>query len=163
MRVVKNYDDLIQISKADSLELANDIDCQGKHISKLCSIFRGNIEGNNHTISNLVIDDPVWGDEQKVALFSYLTHASIRNIRFENIEYIINNGVYTPKIAGLGADVSDSVLENITMTVSTSNGENIPLVYDSVGGEHKSLNYTCNNKVYKTYQYKEGSLYEGIN
>lgn len=163
MRTVKSIEDLLSITKTDSIELANDIDCKGKHIPKLCSIFRGIIEGNNHTISNLVIEDTVWGDEQKIALFSYLTHARIRNIRFENIKYIINNGVYTPKVAGLGIDVADTELENITMTVSTSNGECIPLIYDSIGGEHQSLKYICNDADYKKYQYKEGSFYEGIN
>ncbi len=163
MRSIKNADELFSLGKAESVELMNDIDCQGKHISKLCSIFRGTIIGNNHTISNLVIDDPVWGDEQKISLFNYLMHACIKDITIENVKIIIDKGVYTPNISALCAEASDSVLENIKVKVFTSNGEEIPMIYESIGGVHNALEYTCNNKEYKIYKYKEGSLYEGNN
>lgn len=163
MRSITNADELFSLTKAESVELMNDIDCQGKHISKLCSVFRGTIIGNNHTISNIVVDDPVWGDEQKIALFNYLTHACIKNITIENVSFIIDKGVYTPNISALCTEASDSVLENITVKVSTSNGEEIPMIYESIGGAQNSLEYTCNNKEYKIYKYKEGSLYEGNN
>ena len=163
MRSISNADELFSLTKAESVELLNDIDCLGKHIPKLCSIFRGTIIGNNHTIKNLVIDDPVWGDEQKIALFSYLTHACIKDLTIENLTIVADKGVYKPSIAALCAEISDSVLENITVKVSTSNGEDIPMIYDSVGGEDSRLIYYCNNKEYKIYKYKEGSLYEGNN
>ncbi len=163
MRSIKNADELFSLGKAESVELMNDIDCQGKHISKLCSIFRGTMIGNNHTISNLVIDDPVWGDEQKISLFNYLMHACIKDITIENVKIIIDKGVYTPNISALCAEASDSVLENIKVKVFTSNGEEIPMIYESIGGVQNALEYTCNNKKYKIYKYKEGSLYEGNN
>ena len=157
MRSINTVDELLSLSKTDNVELTADIDCHGKHIPKICSIFRGTLEGNNHAIRNLVIDDPIWGDEQKLSLFSYLTHASIKNIRFENITFLINKGVYTPKIAGLCTNVADSILDNVTVNVLTSNGEDIPMIYDSVGGTDNNLVYTCNNEKYKIYKYKEGS------
>lgn len=160
MKEISCFDDLLSLSKTDSVVLANDIDCKGKTIPKLCSIFCGTFDGNDHTIRNLIIDDPVWGDEQKISIFSHLSHATIKNIKFENISYVINNGVYSPSIAGLGVDVSDSVLENITMSVSTSNGKSIPMIYDGAGGSIKNLHYSCNSLEYKIYLYKEGSLYE---
>lgn len=156
MRSINTVDELLSLSKTDIVELTSDIDCQGRHIPKICSIFRGTLEGNNHTISNLVIDDPIWGDEQKLSLFSYLTHASIKNIRFENITFLIDKGVYSPKIAGLCTNVADSILDNVTVNVLTSNGEDIPMIYDSVGGTDNNLVYTCNNENYKIYKYKEG-------
>jgi hypothetical protein len=132
-------------------------------VSALCSVFFGTIDGHNHTISNLIVDDPIWGDEQKIALFRHISNASITNIRFENIKIIIGEEDYLPSIAGLSTDVADSELKNISMTVSTSNGNNIPMIYESVGGVNDNLNYICNNKEYKLYEYKEGSLYEGNN
>ena len=161
MRSISNADELFSLTKAESVELMDDIDCQGKHFSKMCSVFRGTIIGNHHTIRNIVIDDPVWGDEQKIALFNYLIHACIKDITFENVLFLIDKGVYSPNISALCAEVSDSVLENITVKVSTSNGEAIPMIYESIGGVHNALKYTCNNEVYNIYKYKEGSLYEG--
>ena len=162
MKRICCLDDLISLTNSESVELVNDIDCQGRHIAKIISLFKGTIDGKGHSISNLVIDDTAWGDEQKIALFCYLTHASIRNIRFENILFEINNGMYTPNIAGLCVEATDSVFENISMSVLTSDGKDIPMIHASIGGKNELLNYTCNNREYKIFKYKEGSLYEEL-
>ena len=155
MRSIKSIDELLTISETDFVELVDDIDCKGKQIDRLCYDFKGVIEGNNHCISNLVVEVKIRTDGQKIALFSRLSHAHIRNIRFENISFVINKSVFVPQIAGLSVEVSDSELENITMMVSTSNQENIPMIYDSVGGTDKALKYICNGKEYNLYEYKE--------
>ncbi len=155
MRSIKSIDELLTISKTDSVELVDDIDCKGKQIDRLCYDFKGVIEGNNHSISNLVVDAEIRTDGQKIALFSCLSHAQIKNVRFENIRFVINRSIFVPQIAGLSVEVSDSDLENITMTVTTSNQENIPMIYDSAGGTDKELKYICNGKEYNLYEYKE--------
>ena len=162
MRSVSTVDELLALTKNDSIELLCDIDCQGRAIPVLCSVFFGSIDGHNHSIRNLVIDDPFWGDEQKIALFRHISNASIKNIRFESIMITLGEEEYSPSIAGFSTDVADSELKNISMTVFTSNGDNIPMIYGSVGGTVEALSYICNGENYKIYEYKEGSLYDEI-
>ena len=155
MRKISSLEDLLSISKNETVELTQDIDCRGKRVSGICSVFSGVLEGNNHAISNLVIEKKIKGDEQKIALFEILSHACIRNVRFENITFEINRGVYTPRVAGLGVEVTDSDLDNVTLKVNTSNGEGIPMIYDSAGCKDKGIEYSCNNRKFKIYSYKE--------
>lgn len=160
MKIVKTIEELLSMSKSDSIELAADIDCKGMHVPCLCAFFEGTLDGRNHTISNLVIDDPVWGDEQKISLFKHLSNACIKDIELININVLIDDKVYDPNIAGLCSDSSNSELKNISMSVFTSNGDIIPMIYSCVGGYSNELRYLCNNKAANIYAYKEGDVYE---
>ena len=128
---VASLSELLEIKTKDNICITEDIDCNGQVIPYIAEMFRGTIVGNNHTISNLTVSTEVWGDEQSIALFHYLSHASITNLHFKNIRFEIDKNGYTPRIAGLCYECGASTIENVSMELDTSFGEEISLIYDA--------------------------------
>ena len=157
MKIIQNIEELLAIERKDDVVLVDDIDGRNRSIEKLLSVFNGTIDGNGHTISNLLIEPDIWGDEQKVALFHHLTRATVKNVSFRNITFKLNKGVYSPSIAALAADVSDSIVDNVNMVVYTSFRDSIPMLYETTGCKIYNINIICNDINAKPILYKEGS------
>lgn len=147
---VASLSELLEIKTKDNICITEDIDCNGQVIPYIAEMFRGTIEGNNHTISNLTVSTEVWGDEQSIALFHYLSHASITNLHFKNIRFEIDKNGYTPRIAGLCYECGASTIENVSMELDTSFGEEISLIYDANSVKISDLAMTCNGKSVET-------------
>ena len=147
---VASLSELLEIKTKDNICITEDIDCNGQVIPYIAEMFRGTIEGNNHTISNLTVSTEVWGDEQSIALFHYLSHASITNLHFKNIRFEIDKNGYTPRIAGLCYECGASTLENVSMELTTSFDEEIALIYEVNSVKISDLAMTCNGKSVKT-------------
>ena len=67
-----------------TVSLDKDIDLAGHEwtpIGKSGSTFQGTFDGQNHTISNLVVDQPYKND---VGFFGYTTNGAVRNFTLEN-------------------------------------------------------------------------------
>ena len=107
------------------------------------------VQGNNHTISNLIVSTEVWGDEQSIALFHYLSRATISNLHFKDVRFEIDKNGYTPRIAGLCYECGASTLENISMEIETSFNGEIPLVYDANSIKTSDIAMICNGESVK--------------
>lgn len=155
---IRLAEELLRIQKTDEVVLMNDIDFGDRKLECIIPEFRGVLNGNGYTISNIVVSCPVWGDEQKIALFNYISHAKVKDIVFKGIKFDLMVNSYSPSIAALGVEVNDSVIDNVKMYVNTSNLIGIPLLYEANGVETHNLEITCNGVTGKTIKYKEGSL-----
>jgi len=150
VKQVASLSELLEIKAKDNICITADIDCEGQVIPYITEMFRGTIEGNNHTISNLTVSDDVWGDEQSIALFHYLSHATISNLHFKNVRFEIDKNGYTPRIAGLCYECGASTLENVSMELTTSFNEEVALIYDANSVKASDLAMTCNGKSVET-------------
>lgn len=147
---VASLSELLEIKAKDNICITADIDCEGQVIPYIAEMFRGTIEGNNHTISNLTISDEVWGDEQSIALFHYLSHATISNLHFKKVRFEIDKKGYTPRIAGLCYECGASTLENVSMELTTSFNDEVALIYEANSVKTSDLAMTCNGKSVET-------------
>lgn len=146
IKQVASLSELLEIKTKDNICIIADIDCEGQVIPYIAEMFRGTIEGNNHTISNLTVSDDVWGDEQSIALFHYLSHATISNLHFRNVRFEIDKNGYTPRIAGLCYECGVSTIENVSMDLTTSFNEEVALIYDANSVKTSGLAMICNGK-----------------
>ena len=146
---VASLSELLKIKMKDNICITEDIDCEGKVIPYIIEMFKGTIEGNNHTISNLIVSTEVWGDEQSIALFHYLSRATISNLHFKDVRFEIDKNGYTPRIAGLCYECGASTLENISMEIETSFNGEIPLVYDANSIKTSDIAMICNGESVK--------------
>ena len=150
IKQVTSLSELLEIKTKDNVCITEDIDCNGQVVPHIAEMFRGTIEGNNHTISNLTVSTEVWGDEQSIAMFHYLSHATISNLHFKNIRFEIEKNGYKPRIAGLCYECGASTIENVSMELDTSFGEEIPLIFDANSVKISDLAMTCNGKSVET-------------
>ena len=150
IKQVASLSELLEIKAKDNICITEDIDCNGQVIPYIAEMFRGTIEGKDHTISNLIVSTEVWGDEQSIALFHYLSHAAISNLHFKNVRFEIDKNGYTPRIAGLCYECGASTLENVSMELSTSFDEEIALIYEANSVKISDLAMTCNGKSVET-------------
>lgn len=153
IKQVTSLSELLEVNAKDIISISADIDCEGKTIPYIAEMFRGSIEGNNHTISNLMLSTEVWGDEQSIAMFHYLSHATISNLHFKNIRFEIDKNGYTPRIAGLCYQCNASIIKNVSMEVITSFEEEIPLIYEINPDQSSDIAITCNGKSVETIKY----------
>ena len=151
-------EDLLTISKNDDVVLMNDLDFCNQKIKCIIPEFRGVLNGNGFTISNLLISDSIWGDEQKIALFTYISHAKIHSLTIREMKFVFPDSVYNPNVAALGVEVNESVIENVKIYVNTSNQREIPMLYETNGTKVNDLEIICNGVSVKPIKYKEGSL-----
>lgn len=150
VKQVADLSELLEIKVKDNICITSDIDCKGKVIPYITEMFRGTIEGNNHTISDLTISTEVWGDEQSIALFHYISHATISNLHFKNIRFEIDKNGYTPRIAGLCYECGASTLENVSMELTVSFNKEVALIYEANSVKTTDLAMTCNGKSVET-------------
>lgn len=144
---------LLEIKTKDNIYISSDIDCKGRIIPYIAEMFRGTIEGNNHTISNLVLSADVWGDEQAISLFHYLSHATISNLHFKNIRFEVDKNGYSPRIAGFCYECGASTVENVSMELSTALVDEIPLIYEANSVKVSNNAMICNGKSVETIKY----------
>ncbi len=95
-------------------KLTSDLDFSGQN-NYMIPIFKGSLNGNGHTISNLTIDNPV---DEYIGLFRNLLNAEITNLNLESIR--IFDGAHVGSLAGCAenstiincdvtADIDDTV------------------------------------------------------
>ncbi len=114
---IADCDDLQEIDDEvdrddDYFELTGNIDCVGVDLSPLSfgeGYFRGVLDGNNFTISNLEIEDPLNDD---MALFDVSIDATFLDLNVAN-PTIVGSGLY---ISVLSAYAQTSTFTNITVT-----------------------------------------------
>lgn len=152
VKYISSVSDLFSIRKNDHIKLTCDIDCEEATTACFTEIFRGRFDGGGFTIRNLILTDTIWGDEQRISLFNYLSNAIICNVIFDNIIIDINLGRYTPKIAGLCVESTNSIIRNVTMSAIT-NCSSVPLIYETNGGEAEQLFMFCNGQATKPVKY----------
>lgn len=89
-------------------ELMADIDGNNttfKPISDSVTAFTGKFNGNNHTISNLIINEPI---RDFTGLFGYLYNATIENLILKNIQA---NGSWC--VGALAGEVDNSIVRRV--------------------------------------------------
>jgi len=143
---IHNIDELLKISRKGTYEIVNDIDCEGKSISKIIGDFSGVIDGAGHIIKNLILHDEIWGDEQTLALFYSMNRAEIKNINFDNICMDYTRGVYNPRIGALAGVCADCIFDNIVFSVSNSSNDDTTLVYEASNCKMQNIKIVCNGK-----------------
>lgn len=141
---IASLSELLDIKTKDHISIITDIDCGGKTVPFIAELFRGSIEGNNHTISNIVLGVDVWGDEQSIALFHYLSRATILNLHFKNVHFEIDKNGYTPRIAGFCYECGASTIDNVSLDLTTSFGEDIPFIFEENSCNISNVTLTCN-------------------
>ena len=150
VKKIDNCTDLLSIDSGFNadIEITADIDCSGfVHNSPIA--FSGFIEGNNHAISNLLIE----GKGSYVGLFSTLEGASIKNLTIDNFNIILDSNSRTFYAGVLAGNILSSQLNNVIIVntdISYSNAVYAPRGLQGVGllsgNLHKS--YITNLKLY---------------
>lgn len=130
MEYIKSFDDLLNLKRTGEYELACDIDCEGKNIKCITGDFSGKIRGKGHRITNLILSDEIWGDEQTLALFYSMTKAEVTDITFENISVVYERACYQPRTAVLAGSCSNCVIRNVS-AVMGKESENLALIYEA--------------------------------
>lgn len=143
---IHNYNDLFKLNRKGIYELVEDIDCEGKSISKIIGDFSGIIDGAGHVIKNLVLCDEIWGDEQTLALFYTMSRAEIRDIKFENLKIVCDDGCFNPRVGALAGICTDCKIINVTVSVINDSNREIPLVYEASNCELQNNKIVCNGE-----------------
>ena len=129
MEYIKSFDDLLNMKRKGEYELACDIDCGGEKIKCIIGDFSGKINGKGHRITNLILTDEIWGDEQTLALFYSMTGAEITDITFEKISIIYDRICYHPRVAVLAGSCSNCVIRNVSVAMEKE-PESLALIYE---------------------------------
>lgn len=130
MEYIKSFDDLLNMKRKGEYELACDIDCEGKTIKSIIGDFSGKLNGKGHRITNLILSDEIWGDEQTLALIYSMTKAEITDITFENISVIYDRTCYQPRVAVLAGSCSNCVIRNVSV-IMEKEPESLALIYEA--------------------------------
>ena len=144
-----------------TFSLMTDIDLQGNKwtpIGNSSSAFKGIFDGNNHTISNLVVEG---GSSSNQGLFGYTTEGEIKNLIVNNAKVSgrLNVGVvagtpYTSKYTNI--KVTGHVEVNGMAYVGGVAGKNAyanwkDIKVDVDGTSYVNANSVENNEAYRTY------------
>lgn len=147
---IKSLEELMAIKPNGYYRLDGDIDCRGQVVSKISGDFTGIIDGNAHKISNLVLRaSALICDAQPLALFYTMHRAIVKNIDISDLKIELPKTVYDINVAALCADASNSVFENVSVSVIDTLGEKIPLVYDSNDCKYKNVKLSSNMQMTK--------------
>lgn len=150
---ISSWEELYHIDKSSHIELLNDIDGEFVKIPYLIELFKGELNGNGHIIRNIILSGAVYDDAQRIALINYMSHAVIRDVRFENIVMEIDKGLYSPKIAGLCVECYKSSINNVSMEISTADNVQIPLILEKSDSSFTGIEYKCNGRDAPIYEY----------
>ena len=121
-------------------EIVNDIDFGGNTISPIATIFRGSLDGNNHTLKNFIINKST---SVNIGLFSIINNATVKNL-------VISNANVTgyERVGVLsGSWVGNGTIENINLK-GTVNG--IRYTGGLVGLINSGVNLTMDNSNFET-------------
>lgn len=147
MAEITTVEQLLAMTSNGDYELMRDIDCTGQPAIKcIVSDFKGTLNGNGHTISNLCLEDTAVGDAQPMALFHTTRKAKIIDIVFENLSIKINSKCYKPNVAALCVECSNSQISGVKVFAITPTPNGIPLIYDSNDNEIGNCSIFCNGK-----------------
>ncbi len=107
---------LNESNRYDLINLTDDIDCNGQTVEPLFQddSFRGELNGNGHTIKNFVIDK---ADEAYVGLIAETRSATIRNLNLNTVQ--INGGADVGTVIGYAYESLS--LENVHVKDSSVN------------------------------------------
>lgn len=133
--------------EGDYFRLANDIDLSGFDTDADPSNgnwspigddgtkpFKGNFDGNNYAIRNMVIETP---DEDYVGLFGNVVSVEISNLAIENAK-VVGNGNVGGLTGYIGGDVSNSSISQVKVSGSVKGaGDNVGglVGYNDFGGK----------------------------
>ena len=140
---IYNMEDVLKISRTGIYELMSDIDFNGKPIKWLIDDFRGVLEGNGHSIKNLLIKRDVKHDNETCALINTMGDAVIKNVVFENVVFDINDKDSISKPAVLCGHCEYSTIDNVLVF---SNRPNNSLVYISNHSTYIRCEHNKNTK-----------------
>lgn len=135
-KIIKTKDDLILASRSatSKMYLMNDIDLEGAEIN--FKDFKGEIVGNNYTISNFKLKytsaksdlveikdidgiEDVPGKSLALSLFNNMKKAKIKDVSFLNFDIVVttNNTLLTGNIylLGIGSKLEEVELNNVTI------------------------------------------------
>lgn len=143
---IQTFDELTQIERFGNYVLTQDIDCGGASIPNLLGDFSGVLDGNGHTVYNLVLTDRIWGDEQSLALFCSTSKATIKNISFENLTLSYDAGCYSPRVAALVVNCYKTTITGVKVIASNKSAKETPLVYDCNNCNLVNNTMMCNGK-----------------
>ncbi|MEZ8231432.1 hypothetical protein [Vibrio splendidus] len=96
-------------------EITQDLDCIGFVHSELKS-FRGNLNGNGHTVSNLTISST----QNDVGLFSQIHTGEVRHLILRNFN-IDSQNQKVRTVGGLAGFINGGLVKNVTITDSSIN------------------------------------------
>lgn len=139
---IYDVEDLLKMEKSTgSFYLANDIDMLDYGLWKPIS-FSGKLDGNGYTISNLRVSGEEGG------LFSEVDNATIKNIKFNNVE---KKGQYYDYYNNVSGGIVQSAYDSTLINLSINGEINIYGQGGCVGGivgrlrGKSSLKNSCNN------------------
>lgn len=140
----KNGEDTIQWTPIGIV--AKDVTFKGENMNPNHHPFQGTFDGAGHTIHNLYIHLP---DSTGVALFRHIRQATLKNIRFENVQVFSMNGAAALcSSSGFG-----SVIDNCHVLSG-----NIIVRYNSAGGIASSAQNYC-YEAWSSYDYDRKYTY----
>ncbi|MEZ8678070.1 ZmpA/ZmpB/ZmpC family metallo-endopeptidase-related protein [Vibrio splendidus] len=96
-------------------EIIQDLDCSGVAHSELIT-FRGNLNGNGHTISNLTISST----QNDIGLFSQIHTGEVRNLTLQNFN-INSQNQKVRTVGGLAGFINGGLVKDVTVTDSSIN------------------------------------------
>ena len=185
---IKNLDNLALLSRyvnagngaGEYFILMNDIDMSGEYgpdsaswppIGTRSSGFRGNFDGNGHTIKGLYVSS----DEDYCGLFGYISRGS--NIKNISVSGTVTGGNYTGAIAGQSYGTIENAASSVTVTGSDNtggivgaNGGNMSSCYnigsvtgeDNTGGIAGASNGNISNCCYDEAVYTGENTISGV-
>ena len=143
---ISNLEELLNMERTGNYILSQDIDCDGSIIPCIVGDFSGVLDGNGHKISNLVLGDRIWGDEQSLALFCSTSKATIKNITFENLVFRYEPNCYSPRVAALVVNCYKTTVAGVSVIATNSADCDTPLIYDCNNCTFEDNSMTCNGK-----------------
>ncbi|WP_241908669.1 ZmpA/ZmpB/ZmpC family metallo-endopeptidase-related protein [Vibrio lentus] len=96
-------------------EIIHNLDCSGIAHSELIT-FRGNLNGNGHTISNLTISS----SQNDIGLFSQIHTGEVRNLTLQNFN-INSQNQKVRTVGGLAGFINGGLVKDVTVTDSSIN------------------------------------------
>ncbi len=146
MDCINSFEELRHLKRKGEYELSCDIDCGGETVKCLLGDFSGKLNGNGHTISNLILSDEIWGDEQSLAMFYSAARAVIQDVVFEKITLSYDRTCYHPRVAALVGNCSNSIVKNVVVKIGSCD-ESIPLIYEATDCTIENVTFSINGTV----------------
>ncbi|MCT4643103.1 MAG: Ig-like domain-containing protein [Bacteriovoracaceae bacterium] len=130
----------IQYFPDKKFELVKDIDFAGNTIEHIKTTFSGELEGNNHTIKNFIINKPT---KSRVGLFALANSATFKNLNIENAQVTGYNFVGGLVGSWSGTGLLDNVSINSNVTGVTYTG-------GAIGVAGSAVDITIQNSIFES-------------
>ena len=155
MECINSFEELKRIKRRGEYRLGCDIDCGGETVKCILGDFSGKLYGDGHTLSNLILSDEIWGDEQFLALFYSTTRAEIQDIIFDDITLKYDRTCYHARIAALVGNCANSIVKNVVVNMNSSD-DRIPLIYEANDCTIEKVAFKINGTVGALTKYNNG-------